>query len=356
MIETTTIEGVRAAVREARQRGQKVGFVPTMGALHAGHVSLVHAARAYSSAPVAGSGSAALANAGDAPAVPSTAARAPRSAPAPFVVLSIFVNPTQFAPGEDYEAYPRTWESDRAAAASAGVDLLFHPSRVEMYPPGFQTMITVPKISAPLCGRSRPGHFDGVALVVTKLINIVQPDFSIFGRKDAQQGLLIRRLAADLHLPGEILLAPTVREADGLAMSSRNVYLTPEERRAAAAISRGLFTALSAYKAGEKRAAALLSLVTAAIGPVVGEDATAAMIPPASPEPLLRPEYIEIVDREHLGPWIDPSRPALLAVAARCGKARLIDNVFLGGEEETELPKFQSSGPGDVRPAHKGVS
>jgi pantoate--beta-alanine ligase len=280
--ETSRIDGVRQAVQEARAAGRTIGFVPTMGALHAGHRSLVELARQRTS----------------------------------YAVMSIFVNPTQFAPGEDFESYPRDLERDRAFAQSAGVDLLFTPDRAQMYPPGFQTLVSVPRLAAPLCGRTRPGHFDGVALVVAKLLNIVRPDVSFFGKKDAQQGILIRRLARDLDLPGTIELAPTVREPDGLALSSRNAYMTPEERRAAAAIARGLFAAASEYSGGDRDGARLVARARREI----------------EKEPLLAPEYVEIVDREDLGPWKNPARPALLAAAVRCGKARLIDNVFLGDE------------------------
>jgi pantoate--beta-alanine ligase len=280
--EATRIEEIRRFVRETKDAGRSVAFVPTMGSLHEGHLSLVRLARDRDAA----------------------------------VVLSIFVNPTQFAPGEDFESYPRDLEGDRAMARREGVDFLFIPAVEEMYPRGFQTKVTVPGLAAPLCGKGRPGHFDGVALVVTKLLNIVRPDFSVFGMKDAQQAILIRRLAADLHLPGEIVWAPTVREHDGLAMSSRNAYLRPEERNAAAAVSRGLFRAESAYRAGERRGSML----------------EAAAREEIEKEPLLATEYVEIVDQEDLSPWMDASRPALLAAAVRVGRARLIDNVFLGDE------------------------
>jgi pantoate--beta-alanine ligase len=190
MREVTRIDEVRSDVDAARGRKERIGFVPTMGALHAGHLSLIAEARRRSD----------------------------------FVVLSIFVNPTQFGPGEDFEAYPRDLEKDRALAVRAGADLLFVPSTREMYPDPPRTSVHVAELSEPMCGRSRPGHFDGVALVVAKLLNVVRPDVAVFGRKDSQQLLLIRRLAVDLNLPGEIVGAPTVREADGLAMSSRNVY------------------------------------------------------------------------------------------------------------------------------------
>jgi pantoate--beta-alanine ligase len=277
--EATGIEEIRRFVRETKDAGQAVAFVPTMGSLHEGHMSLVRLAKARGAA----------------------------------VVLSIFVNPTQFAPGEDYESYPRDLDRDREIARREGVDCLFVPSLAEMYPRGFQTKVTVPGLASPLCGRGRPGHFDGVALVVAKLLNIVRPDFAVFGMKDAQQAILIQQLARDLHLPGEIVLAPTVREKDGLAMSSRNAYLRPQERQAALAISRGLFRAQSAYRHGERAGAALVAAAREEI----------------EREPLLTPEYVEIVNREDLSPWKDASRPALLAVAVRVGQARLIDNVIL---------------------------
>lgn len=279
----TTIDQVRAAVRRERSAGRRVGLVPTMGALHAGHLSLVRLARER----------------------------------ADFVIVSVFVNPTQFAPGEDYEAYPRDAERDGRLARSAGCDLLFLPSAAEMYPPGFSTAVRVEGLSGPLCGQHRPGHFDGVALVVTKLLNIVAPDVSVFGQKDAQQALVIRRLARDLHLPGEILVGPTVREADGLAMSSRNRYLSAEERKAALSLSRGLAAAARAWEAGERDPGALQETVRREM------DA----------EPLVGTEYAEIRDLDELRPWGGGPGPALLAVAARVGRARLIDNVVLGASD-----------------------
>jgi pantoate--beta-alanine ligase len=277
--EAAGIDEIRRLIGEARAKGRLIGFVPTMGSLHEGHISLIRAAQKRGAA----------------------------------VVLSIFVNPTQFTPGEDYESYPRDLGRDRAMAADAGVEMLFIPHASEMYPPGFETKVSVSHLATPLCGRRRLGHFDGVALVVAKLLNIVRPDFSVFGQKDAQQAILIQRLARDLHLPGEIVVAPTVRVAVGLAMSSRNAYLGPEERRAAAAISRGLFRAESMFRAGERRGDKLVQAVRHEI----------------EMEPLLSAEYVEIVDREKLTPWVDPGRPALLAAAVQAGKARLIDNVFL---------------------------
>jgi pantoate--beta-alanine ligase len=277
------IDEVRAAVDEARRAGARVVFVPTMGALHAGHLSLVDAGRER----VGGKGRA-------------------------FVVLSVFVNPTQFGPHEDFHAYPRDLERDARSAESAGVDLLFAPSAAEMYPDEPRTRVEVTGLSEPLCGRVRPGHFAGVALVVAKLLNIVRPDVSVFGQKDGQQSLVVRRLARDLDLPGEILVAPTIREADGVAMSSRNAYLSSEERTAATAISRGLFAAARAFEAGERDPAPLLNRVKNEI----------------AAQPRLSLEYAELVGTEDLAAWRGEG-PAMLAVAARAGKARLIDNVVL---------------------------
>jgi pantoate--beta-alanine ligase len=273
-----TVEAVRDACGRARAAGRRVGLVPTMGALHAGHESLVRLARQH----------------------------------ADFVVVSVFVNPTQFGPGEDLDAYPRTLDEDRRRAQTAGADLVFAPAVKEMYPEGFATRVHVDGLSDPLCGASRPGHFDGVALVVTKLLNIVRPDVSVFGQKDAQQALLIRRLARDLDLPGRIVIGPTVREPDGVAMSSRNAYLAPDERRAARSLSGGLFAAAKVWAGGERDGARLV----------------AAAREMMDAEPLVEPEYAELRRLDDLAPW-DGRGPALLAVAARVGRARLIDNVIL---------------------------
>ncbi len=219
MRDAARIDDVRAAVADARKQRRTIGFVPTMGALHEGHLSLIRLARQR----------------------------------ADYVVLSVFVNPVQFGPGEDFETYPRAAKSDLEVALDAGVDLYFSPSVAEMYPEGFATIVRVEALSAPLCGAGRPGHFDGVALVVTKLLNIVRPDFSVFGQKDAQQAILVQRLARDLNLPGEIVVAPTVRDADGLALSSRNRYLTADEREASLALSRGLREVEAAYREASSR-------------------------------------------------------------------------------------------------------
>ncbi len=283
MREVTTVGDVREIVDAARAGGDTIGLVPTMGYLHDGHLSLVELARDRVG----------------------------------FVVVTLFVNPTQFGPGEDLDGYPRNLDRDRALAAAAGADLLFVPPASEIYPDGFRTKVRVDGLSEPLCGRDRPGHFDGVALVVTKLLNIVRPDVSVFGRKDAQQAILIRRLVRDLDLPGDVIVGPTVRESDGLAMSSRNRYLDPAEREAAVGLSRGLFAAKAAWRAGERDEGELRAYVLAEI----------------EAEPLLEIDYVDLRDPADLEPWPGGETPALLAAAVRVGRARLIDNVFLGDSD-----------------------
>ncbi|MDP6529852.1 MAG: pantoate--beta-alanine ligase [Gemmatimonadota bacterium] len=275
-----TVEEVRRAVSAIREGGHPVGFVPTMGALHEGHLSLVRFARRRGAS----------------------------------VVVSVFVNPRQFGQGEDFGTYPRDRPRDLQLAEEAGASVFFAPSVPEIYPDGFATTVRVKPLEAGLCGRVRSGHFEGVATVVATLLNIVRPDFSVFGEKDAQQALIVKRLAADLRLPGRILTAPTVRESDGLAMSSRNAYLSPEERHAAAAIPRGIRAAEELYASGERSAAQLVSAVRSEL----------------AGEPLLSEEYVEIVDNETIGPWPGGDAPALLAVAVGVGAGRLIDNVSLG--------------------------
>jgi pantoate--beta-alanine ligase len=275
----TTVSALREAVRGARQAGQRIGFVPTMGYLHEGHRSLMLAARQETD----------------------------------FVVASIFVNPLQFGPNEDLARYPRDLERDKALCASVPIDLLFHPSVEEVYPAGFQTKVTVGELTAGLCGASRPGHFDGVATVVTKLFGMVQPDVAFFGQKDAQQVAVIQRLVRDLNLPVEIRPVPTVREADGLALSSRNTYLSPTERAAALVLARTLFWAEAQVKAGERDLGAL----------------RAAMIARIEAEPLARIDYVAIVDPVTLQPVERLVESALAAVAVRFGSTRLIDNLLL---------------------------
>ena len=273
----TTIAEARARRRRDRDAGRRVGLVPTMGALHQGHLSLVRRAAVL----------------------------------ADVVWVSIFVNPTQFGPHEDFERYPRDLEGDAAELAAAGVDVLFAPPTDDMYPRRRTVSIGFSGLESLLCGRSRPGHFAGVGLVVAKLFNIVQPEVAVFGQKDAQQALLIRRLAVDLDFPVEVEVAPTVREPDGLAMSSRNAYLSPAERRAATAISRALTRAREAVEQGVREPARVRSL----------------MLEIVASEPLLELEYAECVSQDEL---VTPSLidgPVLLAIAARAGTTRLIDNM-----------------------------
>lgn len=273
-----TIAELRTRLDDARRAGGTVGFVPTMGFLHEGHASLMRAARAD----------------------------------ADVVVTSIFVNPLQFAPHEDLDAYPRDLAGDTALAAREGVDLLLVPSVREMYPGGaVLTNVSVREVSAPLEGRTRPTHFDGVATVVTKLFSIVGPCRAYFGEKDFQQLAVVRRLALDLSLPVEVVGCPTVREADGLAMSSRNAYLTAEERAAAPVVHRALRAGLAALEAGERDPAAVRAAMRALL------DA----------EPLAEPDYAEVVDAATFAVPERLDGVLRLLVAARFGGARLIDNV-----------------------------
>ena len=269
-----------AAMREwseaERRAGRRIAFVPTMGFLHRGHLCLVRDAKA----------------------------RGDR------LVVSIFVNPTQFGPGEDFSGYPRDFERDCALLESEGVDALFHPSVEEMYPRGGQTRVDVEPLSLSLCGASRPGHFRGVATVVTKLFNIVLPHLAVFGEKDYQQLQVIRRLVRDLSLGVEIVGHPIVREADGLAMSSRNAYLSEAERLAAVCLSRALCKAERLFKRGELSARALVRNALAEI----------------EKEPLASVEYVRLCDAETLDEIAVIDDAAVLALAVRIGRARLIDN------------------------------
>ena len=231
-----TIDAVRRAVAEARSRGQRVGLVPTMGALHDGHRKMIETARLEYD----------------------------------FVVVSIFVNPTQFGPNEDFAKYPRALEADCKLCGDAGAHAIFSPHADEIYPPGFRTFVEVEGLQDVLCGASRPGHFRGVCTVVSKLLNIVQPDVAFFGQKDAQQSLIIRRMVRDLDIPVEIRTVPTVREADGLALSSRNVYLSPEERRRAPALDRSLQNAATMIAGGERDPAAVEKAIRAQLTAVAG--------------------------------------------------------------------------------------
>lgn len=272
-----TIAGARARRCTDRAAGHRVALVPTMGFLHEGHLALVRRAREL----------------GDA------------------VWVSIFVNPTQFGPGEDFERYPRDLERDAALLEAESVDVLFAPTVEEMYPREPVVEIAFSSMDRVLCGAARPGHFAGVGLVVAKLFNIVEPHVAVFGQKDAQQALLIRRLVGDLSFPVEIEVAPTVREADGLAMSSRNTYLSPGQRAAAPVLYRALRTAGEAIAAGERDPTAVEELLRAIV----------------EAEPLAELEYAVCVDAETLGRPERISRPVLLALAVRFGATRLIDNL-----------------------------
>ena len=270
------IADMRAWSEGERRRDRRIVFVPTMGSLHDGHLSLVRDAKT----------------------------RGER------VVVSIFVNPMQFGPSEDFAKYPRDLQHDRALLESLGIDVLFHPTVAEIYPDGYQTHIEVENLSLPLCGSVRPGHFRGVATVVAKLFNIVRPHVAIFGEKDFQQLQIVRRLVRDLSMDIEIVGHPIVREADGLAMSSRNAYLTPEERRAAVCLSRALCQAEKRVRRGETSAAALLRGVAAELGK----------------EPLAQVEYAKLCDADSLQEIDRVQGTAVLALAVRFGRARLIDN------------------------------
>ncbi|MBI2231778.1 MAG: pantoate--beta-alanine ligase [Deltaproteobacteria bacterium] len=262
-----------------RRQGSRIALVPTMGALHEGHLSLVRDGKV----------------------------RGDR------VVVSLFVNPAQFAPQEDFASYPRDFERDRELLNDTGTDVLFHPAVEEIYPEGFETRIEIGELSKPLCGAVRPGHFSGVATVVATLFNIVRPHVAIFGCKDYQQLQIIRRLVRDLNFDIEVIGHPTVREGDGLAMSSRNAYLNPEERKAALCLYRSLRHAEEMVRRGERCGAAIVDAVR-------GEIAR---------EPLARVEYATLCDSESLREVERVEEIALLALAVRIGKARLIDNIIL---------------------------
>jgi pantoate--beta-alanine ligase len=270
-----------------REQDKTIGLVPTMGALHDGHLSLVREARRMCDV----------------------------------VVVSVFVNPTQFGPGEDFEKYPRDLTKDTALLTDYNVDYIFAPTVDEIYPKGFSTYVSVEGLSEQLEGSSRPGHFRGVATVVTILLNTVRPDFAFFGQKDAQQALVIRRLVKDLAFDTEIVILPTVREDSGLAISSRNLYLTADEQQAATVIHRALQAAKNAYKDGERSAGRLSDLVRSTI-----ED-----------EPRARLDYVSVADAETLE-RLDKldERPILIALAAYIGKTRLIDNTILNKTKKKE--------------------
>ena len=275
---------MRARCEDLRRDGRRIAVVPTMGALHDGHLQLVRAARGK----------------------------------ADVVILTIFVNPTQFGPNEDLAKYPRDEAGDIAKARAAGIDLAFCPEVAAMYPAGAQTFVEVRELQKPLCGASRPGHFAGVATVVTKLFHATLPHVAVFGEKDYQQLAIIRRMTRDLDFAIEIASVPIVRESDGLAMSSRNAYLSADDRKAALSLSRGLAAAEVAYKAGERDAAALVKAARA----------------PIEAESLARIDYVELRDAEELTEVARVERKAVLAMAVFVGpaakKTRLIDNRVIG--------------------------
>ena len=274
----TTIDRMRSYVRKARADGKKIGFVPTMGCLHQGHLSLIKQARAG----------------------------------ADVVIISIFVNPAQFGPDEDYLAYPRDVKEDERKAEKAGVDVIFAPRAQEIYPKNYLTYVNIERISRVLCGKDRPGHFKGVATICLKLFNIIRPDLALFGQKDAQQAIIIKKMVKDLNLDIEIRVLPIVREKDGLAMSSRNKYLNPGQRKDALVLYRALTEAGDMIKNGEKDPA----VVTKHIKQVITEVDS-------------KIDYISIVDSRQLNTLKVISGEVLIALAVRIGRARLIDNIII---------------------------
>jgi pantoate--beta-alanine ligase len=275
-----TITETRNYIRTQRMAGRRIGFVPTMGALHEGHRSLMRHARTLADA----------------------------------VVVSVFVNPTQFGPNEDFTAYPRPLAADLEACRAEGVEAVFVPSVEEMYSPDAATLVTVARLTAGLCGAHRPGHFDGVTTVVAKLFNIVQPDVACFGQKDAQQAVVLRKMVRDLFWPIDIVVCPIVREPDGLALSSRNAYLSPAERRQALCLSQALNWAGEQVAAGERNTGAIV-------------EGMAERIRAAGPGSI---DYIEVVDADELTPRPVIEGRCLIALAVRIGRTRLIDNLVVG--------------------------
>lgn len=283
-----TAAAFREACDRARAEGRRVALVPTMGALHAGHLALMEEARR-------------------------------RVGDDGLVAVSVFVNPTQFGPNEDLARYPRELDADVARCATVGVDAVFAPAPSEMYPDGDETRVRVPELAAPMCGVSRPVHFEGVATVVTKLLALTGPCVAVFGRKDYQQFRVVSRLARDLFLPAEIVGLPTIREPDGLALSSRNRYLSAPDRARAAAIPAALRAARALYAGGERDAAVFLDLVVRELSGAADHV-----------------EYVELRDADDLTPWgYAPEAPVVLAVAVKLGATRLIDNTVLGEYDPT---------------------
>ena len=285
------IADLRTVLKSLREGGKRIGFVPTMGFLHEGHAALIR----------------------------QSAARCDET------VVSIFVNPSQFGPGEDLAAYPKDLERDQNLCLDAGASVLFLPDAAEIYPTGFQTHVEPGALAEPLCGRFRPGHFRGVTTVVAKLFSLVQPDLAFFGQKDFQQTVVIRRMVRDLNLPVDVVVIPTVRESDGLALSSRNAYLDDSARHRALALSQGLLAAQTAFAAGERSASRLRKIAAAALAEV---DSV---------------QYLELVDAQTLTPIKGPvDRTAALCVAAYLGSTRLIDNILLTPPLQEAAPKTQA--------------
>lgn len=279
-----TIQSVRTLVKAARDNGKTIALVPTMGALHIGHVSLIEAAVKKCD----------------------------------FVVVSIFVNPTQFCPGEDFDSYPRPIESDLEICKKAGVDVVFAPNPNEMYPDVNLTWVNVEKLTAPLCGQFRSIHFQGVTTVCTKLFNITAPDFAFFGQKDAQQSIVIKRMVADLNMPLKIVICPTVRESDGLAISSRNKYLTAQQRKDAVLIYKSLQKCRDNVKAGMKEAKTIISQMRTIL----------------SESQAIEIQYVSIVDVETLLDIDEIAGTVLVAIAVKIGQCRLIDNIIIDANEK----------------------
>jgi pantoate--beta-alanine ligase len=277
-----TIDKTRKIVAKAKSAGKKIGFVPTMGALHEGHFSLIRAAKQQCN----------------------------------FVVVSIFVNPTQFGPGEDIDKYPRPFDADIKACKNLGVDVVFAPSVEQMYPEKNLTWVNVEKLSELLCGKGRPGHFRGVATVCAKLFNIVRPDIAFFGQKDAQQAIIVQRMITDLNMPLKIVVCPTIREIDGLAMSSRNEYLSAAQRKDAALLYAALQKAEVFIAAGQRKSSELISEMEKIL----------------KISRQIKIEYISIVDAQTLDELDQVKGKVLIALAVKIGSARLIDNIVVDVE------------------------
>ncbi|MCP2605338.1 pantoate--beta-alanine ligase [Candidatus Aminicenantes bacterium AH-873-B07] len=277
-----SIKEMKKIVRDLKRKNEIIGFVPTMGYLHEGHLSLIR----------------------------ESVKKANKT------IVSIFVNPTQFGPSEDYNRYPRDIERDKRLLEIEKVDYLFYPCVEEMYPKGYKTYVETTHLQDKLCGRSRPGHFRGVCTVVLKLFNIVQPDIAFFGQKDAQQAIIIKRMVKDLNLDVKIEVMPIIREKDGLAMSSRNTYLNPEERKSATVLYRSLQLAKKLIEKGERNSELIISKMKELI----------------EAEPFSKIDYIEIVDLEELNPIKEIKNEALIALAVYIGNTRLIDNIIVKSE------------------------